>query len=378
MKILKVLLFFYLISVNFVIRSQSIKVRIFYDYRVQQFVFTPKNSYYFLYLDDSSTIKIPADEPLYFTILKDYIQIRSISELISTCRKLTLKPENPLSSFYIKTINPSLETRNYEGFLEVCANNNQIELINIIDFEKYIAGVVESEAGFTNQIEFYKTQAIICRTYAYAHLNRHLSEGFNLCDGIHCQVYKGKCQYYDNILPAVFETHHLIITDSLKNPINAAFHSNSGGQTANSEDVWLSSVYYLKSVDDPYSLPGKNAKWSKKISVDEWRNYLINQGFTIDYDNNEIFNFAQQKRMQYYKIGKDSISFKKIRVDWNLKSSFFSVINDGNVIIFEGRGYGHGVGLSQEGGIEMARQGKSFIDIINHYYKNVSIISIDN
>ena len=116
----------------------------------------------------------------------------------------------------------------------------------------YIAGVSESESGKKDNIlEYYKVQAIICRTYALKNSGKHIKEGYNLCDQEHCQVYKGRCTNPE-ILLAVSKTTGIIIVDRYNQPINAAFHANCGGQTLNSEDVWSKPLDYLKSVPDTF------------------------------------------------------------------------------------------------------------------------------
>ena len=112
------------------------------------------------------------------------------------------------------------------------------------------------------------------------------------------------------------------------------------------------------------------------MPLDEWMRYLGNKGFDIPANPDpRYFDFDQPQRKEFYKVGGDSLEFGKIRTDLNLRSAFFSVRADSAAISLNGRGYGHGVGLSQEGGMEMAKQGKDFEDIILFYYPGVRIIS---
>lgn len=356
--------------------GQNIDIGLFYGKNISTFTFTPMEGKYDILHKDAIIDELKKDEIAYITVINGYIQLRKTDNLIGTYKTISFNGKTKENYFSIKPVWPSLDSRIYDDNLSVRVIDSTLQIINHVDLEKYIAGVVESESGSTSEIEFYKSQALICRTYAYKNINRHYDENFNLCDGVHCQAYKSKSFYTKLIPKAAFATKSLIIVDSSFAPIDAAFHANSGGQTANSEEVWLSEKYYLRSIDDPYSLKGNSIEWTKQISLEEWIKYLKNYNFDIpvEYPSN-YFNFQQPKRINYYKIENDSIAFKKIRADFNLRSSYFSVKSDSSNIIFEGKGYGHGVGLSQEGGMEMAKQGKSFEDIIYYYYKGVRIIS---
>jgi stage II sporulation protein D len=69
---------------------------------------------------------------------------------------------------------------------------------------------------------------------------------------------------------------------------------------------------------------------------------------------------------------------KEIRSDFNLKSTYFSVEDAGETLIFKGKGFGHGIGLCQEGAIRMAKTGYSYSDIIHYYFKNVNIVNLNS
>jgi stage II sporulation protein D len=176
---------------------------------------------------------------------------------------------------------------------------------------------------------------------------------------------------------ATSQTAGQVIIDGSGKMISAAFHSNSGGQTMNSEDVWTLPTPYLKSVVDTFSLNGRNAKWEKRMPAAEWLNFLKN---TYNYPVNDsimkqqALNFKQEKRLVYFP---GDIHLKDIRRDLKLKSTFFSVSHVGNEVVLEGRGFGHGVGMSQEGAIRMIQLGYSYEDVINFYYQNVKIVSFD-
>ena len=268
--------------------------------------------------------------------------------------------------------------RYYDDHLEAKAKEGSLFLINHVDLENYVGGVVQSEVrGVSDKVDFFKVQAIISRTYAMSNRHRHQSEGYDLCDGVHCQVYHSR-NNTPVILTATVQSAGLIIVDGSGKPITAAFHSNSGGQTANSEDAWNAPVSYLRSVEDEFSLEGKNAYWEKRMPRSEWLDFLSRE---YDYPvrnakmKDSALTFSQPVRKAYFAGG---IPLKDIRSDMKLRSSFFSVRTEGAEVVLEGRGYGHGVGLSQEGVVKMIDKGYSVEEVIKHYYTGVNITSLQD
>ena len=268
------------------------------------------------------------------------------------------------------------EARNYEDLILMIADINRIKMINQIDEERYIAGVVEAEAGHGHTQEFYKAKAIICRTYLYGNIERHQNEGFHLCDEVHCQVYRGQSRNR-NIQSAVESTRNIIITAiNSSTPILAAYHSNCGGQTESSQNVWQSSLPYLITVIDPYCTSSPNARWQRTIPLNDWTAYMARNGLIINPNATADFSFQQPRRVLNYNVNNISIPVRQIRTDWQLRSTFFSITVEGGNVVLRGRGHGHGVGLCQEGAIEMGRRGFRHDEIINFYYQNVRLISI--
>jgi stage II sporulation protein D len=109
------------------------------------------------------------------------------------------------------------------------------------------------------------------------------------------------------------------------------------------------------------------------MSLTEWTGYLRKSGYNGNVDDASLLNFSQITRLNFYKAGSFSIPFRQIRSDLNLRSTFFSIAVEGDSVILTGRGYGHGVGLCQEGAMVMAAKGFSYRQIIGFYYKNVRI-----
>jgi len=266
--------------------------------------------------------------------------------------------------------------RRYEGFISCTAKKDSLMLLNILPMERYIAGVTEAEGGKRCHSEFYKVQSVLARTYLLSHWFKHALQNFQLCDQEHCQVYYGKPQN-KNVGLATESTQGQVLVDENERLIVSAFHSNSGGQTANSEDVWGGKTSYLKSVTDSFSMGMPSYRWQKKISKQDWLRYLKEQHrlTVLDHEVFESCNWDMQQRKTHITIKGVSISTRQLRKDFKLRSTFFSSnLNSKNELVFNGRGFGHGVGLSQEGAMKMAQNGFNYKTIVHHYFQNVKML----
>jgi stage II sporulation protein D len=293
------------------------------------------------------------------------------------CDSLTLSGKSGNDYFSLRLAAKLPVRQYYSGDLQCFPDFGTLLFINSTDVEKYISGVVKAEGGSGKNLEFFKTQAIIARTYMYKYFDKHLSDGYNVCDNTHCQAFNGLSS--DTLLNiAVSETHGQVILDSDSVLIISAFHSNCGGETSSSDDVWLSDQPYLKSVSDPYCMTSRNAVWQKSFTENEWLSYLKRSGDMEQINDPSQLSFSQEERQIYYKTGSFTIPLRTIRSDLNLRSTFFSVYSEADSVILKGRGYGHGVGLCQEGAMVMASKGFKYKDIINFYYSGVFISDIKN
>lgn len=276
--------------------------------------------------------------------------------------------------FSLRTYGGPETVQDYSGDLFCKADMGALMMINSCDEEDYISGVVRAEGGTGKNPEYFKTQAVLVRTYLYKYNGRHAVDGYSLCDGTHCQAFNGLSN--DTLISrAVTSTKGQVITASDSTFIISAFHSNCGGETASSEDVWLTPVSYLKSVKDPYCQESKNSTWQKKISSEDWNNALHAAGYTGSASSSQI-GFIQNTRQANYRISSFSAPLTSLRNSLNLRSTYFSVVPEGGYVILKGRGYGHGVGLCQEGAMIMAAKGFNYRQIIDFYYQGVKIMDI--
>lgn len=367
------LLVFLFMAIN--ASSQKVNISLFHAEKLQTFMFTSLSGEYEIRSEGKAIESIIKNEIIHISISVDKVAVRAIGTDFGYFARIEIVGLSRVSSFRIKPITPSIGSRSYEGNLTLTVEEGHLKIINHVALESYLAGVVETEGGPNSPLEYYKSQALICRTYALGHIARHEKEGFQLCDGVHCQAYHGMSMNNHDVEIATEATQGLVIVDSSGKLITAAYHSNCGGETENSENVWTIPLPYLKSIEEDYCKQGPHSKWERSIPVADWKKYLKKNGFkNVDGLSPNDFSFKQDGRQLYYLLKDDSIRLKKIRADWKFKSTYFWIIPVDDVLYFKGIGYGHGVGLCQEGAMEMARQGFNYEQIIHHYYKDTKIV----
>lgn len=335
----------------------------------------------YLLLDSAGTSICELYKESAITVLNSGGNVMLIKDMdtLAVGPELSIKGVGFLNIFRITPLNPSLQERYYDDDIKFLPDKDgKLMLINHVELEHYIAGVVQAEVGSSSKFpEFYKVQAVSARTFALMNAFKHISEGFHMCDVEHCQAYKGRCNS-TTIMLATSQTMGEVMVDDNGDLIFAAFHSNSGGQTANSEDVWSRPLPYLRSVNDSFSIGMPNYSWKKVIPRIEWLNYFqrtYNYNIEDAESRGALLNFQQISRKVYICPG---IPLKAIRNDFNLKSTFFSVSESGDKVVLTGKGYGHGVGMSQEGAMKMAQFGYSYTQILLYYYKGITFIQIND
>jgi stage II sporulation protein D len=372
---------------------QDIKIKLFSSYNSSTAILSVKKGIYYLvsqnrYGNNIDTIaKLNAKDKhsglLYLWVGSGKIRFNLNKKRLGGYDHVILQAADGNSTF--KVSYGHRKERIYDGSLIVNLKNNNIELINKVDMQSYVAGVVESEIGSKGNLEFYKVQAILVRTYALKNFEKFINYGYNLTDDVRSQVYFSKSYYSNNseiIHRAVKLTKDMVIVGQKNSIIDPVFHANSGGQTMKAADVWNFEFPYLQSVRDPFSTlkNSDNANWEKEIPKDEFIAYFTKIAPKYKNDKNykkAILSFRQNKRMACFIYKDVSIPLKDVRRQFRLKSSFFSVSSKRNVVVLHGKGYGHGVGLSQIGAINMVKRGFNYEEIIKFYFKGVSIVKLN-
>lgn len=371
------ILFILLLTVFCSVGSAQIKIRLFANQSPESAVFSVTEGTYELNLYNSEILSVIKNEPVIITRYNGKLAVKKRNAKGFICDSLAFTAKTGNDSFSLMMNGKSPVRQYYSGDLCCLPDLGTLVFTNISDVEKYIAGVVMAEGGPGKNLEYFKTQAIIARTYMYKYFDKHLADRYNVCDNTHCQAFNGLSS--DTLInKAALETRGLVILDKDSTLIISAFHSNCGGETSSSEDVWLSPQPYLKSVVDPYCHASRNAIWHKSFPVNEWVSYIRKSGYNGKMDDPSALNFVQKSRLADYKTGSFSMPLRTIRSDLNLRSTFFSVYAIGDSIVLKGRGYGHGVGLCQEGAMEMAAKGFNYKQIIDFYYFGVIISDIKN
>ena len=257
-------------------------------------------------------------------------------------------------------------------------SSKKVYLTHELPLELYISQVVAGEMAVNASEEALKAQAIASRTYCcYNMLERRLLP-YDLT--LESQAYKN----VPNILQAVKETYGKVLTLNGR-IIPAFFHTNCGGFTEYSVNVWRTYYHYSKIIECPYCKKSKHFSWKVKISYAEIKRSLKKGGYKIS-NIRSIYTYSVNPKTHrttqiiIKTAVKDLIlsanTFRLLIGPKKIKSTFFSITNNTNYAEFSGRGYGHGVGMCQDGAQEMAKQGFSAEDILLFYFPDTKITTI--
>lgn len=296
----------------------------------------------------------------------------------------------------------SVAGKKYHGNIVLTlAQDGTITVINEVKLDDYIGGVISEEMSPSWPMEALKAQAVAARTFAVYSLGLHDEDGYDVCATTHCQVYGGIASESPEGLRAVSATRGEIMTYQGK-PIYAAFHASSGGMTAGSEEAGGISLPYLKAVRDPQDNATPNRNWQVSTTAKELSAKLADAGFRV--------GTLKRIELSTLKIGEGASDrypsgrVKGIRFVGTLKTVVvpgpklrwivglpstlvdirygtekktvpnekgkIEISGPNTVIVFQGTGRGHGIGLSQWGAKAMASK-KNYREILSHYYKDV-------
>ena len=268
--------------------------------------------------------------------------------------------------------------------------------IEEVSLDEYLCNVVSAEMPADFEIEALKAQAIVARTYTIYKILNKKHDNADICDdSTCCQAWISKEKRLERweeskrelnwgkIETAVNSTRGKIITYQGA-PINAFFHSNSGGVTEIPVNVWGGTGYpYLQSVEtsgeDGYTQYLSEASFA----YDELLNKLKSKysDIVIDFSNSDdikILEYTESTRVKTVKFGNHQLSGVETRTLLGLRSTNFEIKNEDGKIKFSVKGYGHGVGMSQTGADSLAKQGSSAENIIKHFYTGVEISEVNS
>jgi len=248
------------------------------------------------------------------------------------------------------------------------------EILNLT-INEYLIGAVAGEMPASFNIEALKAQAVVSRTY----LLKRIKNNNIIIDSTMQQVYKDNNElknmwkndfdkYYSKIKKAVLDTDKIAIYYN-GDYIDALYHSTSNGYTLNSENVWSNAIPYLKSVESKWDLNASS--YLKNTNKDIA--YVLSLFGIDDINKIQIVSRDDTNHVKEIKVGDKIYKGTTFRSLLKLRSTDFDIMVNDNSVVFITRGFGHGVGMSQYGANGMANEGYNYIDILNHYYTNVSI-----
>ena len=270
----------------------------------------------------------------------------------------------------------------YRGSVTLLKKNG-ITVINNVLVEDYLYGVIPKEMPPTWSAEALQAQSVAARTFALKNRKRHSTDGFDLCNTSHCQVYEGMAAETRTTTDAVNHTRGEVLFYN-GSVIDALFHTDSGGMTEFSEYVWGSSVPYLCAVSD---LQTQTQPWIRAIPMSEFMQKVEQNG--------TVLGTLKEIHLSSLVVGKGSgdrspsgrvrsaeligtkgrivLSGNNLRTFFSLPSTLFDMRVGRTDVVFSGYGSGHGLGLSQWGAKALAEKGSSYKDILFHYYTGVTL-----
>ncbi|MDR0586562.1 MAG: SpoIID/LytB domain-containing protein [Treponema sp.] len=325
---------------------------------------------------------------------------------------LTLEYDDPADTSIVAGVVPGYPgtNRTYRGRLEFRPAGNGMTVVNIVNIEAYLYGVIPAEMPADWPEEAIRAQAIAARSYSLAMLGQFADRGFDLYGSPRSMAYHGAGEETKITTQAVNDTRGVILRGGGE-PIKAYFSANHGGYSEDSRtmwgydaymaavpdillpertgrlpldelDAWIHEAPFSFSSVSPFYYPS-SYRWEKWVSVDEiCRRLPENPG-----EIRRIVSRGRGISGRIYELeveGKDKSVFVRGDAIWAamgaLRSSLFTIGNkfdkSGNVeyVIFKGAGHGHGIGLDQHGAAGMANAGYSAEEILRHYYPRAELV----
>lgn len=361
--------------------GQQIRIGIFRDQPVKRITISFNEGTYSLFADTNYFGVLGNYEYVDLVFSSNKVLVKKGTVELGVFEKVVLLQEHVGSSLSYKPAQPALKQRKYQDDIEIKAGTNGLTLVNLVELDHYLKGVVESEGGGGKHLEYYKVQALMSRTYSLKYLSKHKKEGFDLCDRVHCQAYHSMLRFSPLIDSAVTQTRGMVMKDNSGQLVDAYFHANCGGQTCEPHYVWNAPIPYLNSFIDTFCVYTKQATWEKRIRKERWIEFLVkkyNYPIRDTVYASMACTFIQTERKAFYIDPVLGIPLRDLREEFNLKSTFFSCYPDGDDVLIKGRGFGHGVGLCQEGAMKMARLGFDYTQIARFYFPGVQLVNENN
>lgn len=356
----------------------EVSIRIFARTKPVTVVFTPERGEYILHCWPSGDEMLVTGETVAITRHDGRVIYRTSAGKSGVADSLSLTPASSGSVFRLRAPGKEEAAKTLDGLLRIKSFPGSLQILNVTSVESYLPGVVRAEAGRSGPPDYFRAQAVVARTYVYRNITRHELDGYNLCDDIHCQVYPGLIDE-THIIEACRSTQGQVLTDRDSMLIVAAFHANCGGVTASSADVWIAGYPYLVSIKDPWCSYSSSFAWRKSVPMAEWDSFLRSKGIAKG-DERALYSSpgAGPVRIMDRSVAGRHMTAEEIRMRFGLRSAFFTLTPSGDSVLVNGRGYGHGVGLCQDGARAMAEKKITYEKITGFYYPGTVISDIKN
>lgn len=320
--------------------------------------------------------KLPAGAALTIALNAGHLSANGREVRLTAGQELELVvPDARNLASQITTVNG----RSYRGAIRLQLRNGGLTIVNRVPVEEYLRGVVPEEMPSDWNKEALKAQAVAARTFALRHRQRHSKDGYDLCATTHCQQYSGIGAERTADSQAVDVTRGETLLYNGQ-PIEALFHTDSGGMTENSEDVWGSRIPFLRAAREVYA---NTQPWDKNITAADFCTLLAKHGKSLGTlktitlspltDERNAPDRTVSGRVRMVRLegtnGTLQVSGNDLRSWLGLRSTMFQMTMRNDVVFITGYGWGHGLGLSQWGAKAFAdARHMSYPDILAHYY----------
>lgn len=268
----------------------------------------------------------------------------------------------------------------YRGVIDISPSDKGLLVVNELQLEDYLVGLINCEISSAWPIEAVKAQAVIARTYALNRKEARKNAFYHLESSVIDQVYDGCLIEDSRARRAVSETAGEVLTYNGA-IIQAFYHSNCGGKTEAAENVWGASLPYLKGVDCQYCLTSASSAWEQKLALRDIEEKLKSAGFKVSgvsdirggvrNNRGRLKNVVVVSARGEVAVGGDQ--FRKAVGYGVIKSTNFTVKIVNGEALFTGLGNGHGVGLCQWGSKQRALDGFGYAEILAYYYPGTEL-----
>lgn len=288
---------------------------------------------------------------------------------LNTDKTLVVEPAKNVTLTFQKNL--------YTGKFYAVPSGQTFRLVEYTDMENYLLGVLPYEMSYAWPLEALKAQAVAARTYTAMQL-QNKKKDFDLYNDVRSQMYKGSGKVYDSVKKAVEGTSHQILTYQDK-PFHTYYHANCGGGTDDAK-IWTGTagptVKPLTGASCAYDKHSKSYEWSNTLPVSSVNAFVNKNGLAGSVKKIKVAKHTDGKRAETLEFttskGKKTLSCAKFRLEVGsskLKScKITDVSKKSGGFYFAGRGYGHGVGMCQDGAKGMAQAGKNYKQILSHYF----------